>query len=1111
MTETAQRLRRLGRPHARGRAGATLLGSAGVALGIAAAGLWLAPQAPAIAAAWLGITVVAAAAVWAARRAGRGADPQVVGRLLENTSHARAGSVVGALAPAGGAPGDGASAELFALADARAASAVTAAAPQVDRILARGTRRRLVVAAIVAGAGAALFVAAAPASGRAAFWHPLRTIADARAPVRLGVDRLSVRRGDTVTVTIDAPAATGAILWTRGLGEAWRSTPVRLDPTGRSLRRLGPLEADLYVRATSGVRRSDDRKISVALPAFLATVELTARFPAYLHRADEPVVPGSDTVLVPAGTEVLTSGAASVPLAGAAWVGPGERAEVRLAVEGAHFSGRLVPAISGTWRLAVAPVDGGGLEGDVPALHLRVVPDSAPAVSVPIPGRDTTLPITLRQPLVIDVRDDHGVAGVELVSWRVSQTGKVGEALRQALDASGGGGGDRVLLQDELDADGRGLLPGDTLRFRVEAWDNAPAPHQGRSAEFALRLASMEELRTAMRAATRDAAVTADSLAAAQRALSQRTTGLAQERTREDAGSAGRQPDAAAQAGALPYEATERAAAIAQQQADLAQRAQRLAQAVEQLARAAQAAGLTDTAFLARLADVQRLLRQAITPELAQRLRELQEALSRLDPDATRNALQRLAEAQDQLREELERSQELFRRAAVEGALASLAADAEDLRRRQVEWNEQDAAHPDGAAGARERTLATRADSLTHGIAQAARDLAQTAPPPDWGTGGQRGGDAAFAEPQAAAARARTAMGDAARAAETQDAGGAASAGAVADSALAEVVEGLRSRRDSVAQAWRREAIDALARALSETAALAAQQNRVADALRDGEAGAATRSRQASVEEGTEAVARQIRAATGRHALVSPQLDAALGLAQRQMGAARDALDQASPNLAGAATLAEGAVDALNGTAYALARSLSDVAGAHSGSGLAEALEQLTRLAGQQHGLNGATQGLLPLTGFEGEAVLEQLRQIAAQQRALAEQLERLQAQGASRAAGPLAQEARDLARQLDAGRLDPQTIQRQERLYHRLLDAGRTLTGPEPDEQKQRTSRSATGDSVHVPAALAPGATGNGPRLRYPTWGELAGLTPEQRRLVLEYFRRLNAPPVPR
>src|SRR5207245_7578715 len=175
--------------------------------------------------------------------------------------------------------------------------------------------------------------------------------------------------------------------------------------------------------------------------------------------------------------------------------------------------------------------------------------------------------------------------------------------------------------------------------------------------------------------------------------------------------------------------------------------------------------------------------------------------------------------------------------------------------------------------------------------------------------------------------------------------------------------------------------------------------------------------------------------------------------------------------------------------------------------GSAEAVERLPRVAGDQRGLNGQACGLLPLVGPGGQAVLEQLRALAARHRALAQRLERLQAEGGSAAAGALAQEARELARQLDAGRPDARAIQGQERLYRRLLDAGRTLSGSEPDESKERTSRSATGDSVHLPALLKPGATGAGPRLRYPTWEELSGLTPEQRRLVLEYFRRLNAP----
>jgi hypothetical protein len=1087
VTDTAARLRRLGRPHVHARAGAVVLAGAGVALAIAGAGIALAPRVGAVLAAWLSIVSVAPLAAWLAARAGRHAAPHTVGRLVEAATRTRAGSVVGLLAPPATA---GASAELVGLADRRAAAVVERAAPAVGRLLAHGTWVSLLAAAGTATLGAALFLAAAPTAGRAAaFWHPLRTLVDAGAPVRLVVDRATVRRGDTVTATIDVPAATRAMLWTRGPGEPWRPAPVALDSLGHATRRLGPLQADLYLRASAGSRRSAERRVTVALPAFLAGLELTARYPAYLARPDEPLVPSSDTVAVPEGTVILTSGTASVPLTAAAW--RHGTAPSRLTVLGAAFSGRLAPVSSGTWLLDLAPASGTPLEGDPAELRLSIVPDSAPVVTVPVPGRDTTLPLSLRQPLVIDARDDHGLTRLELVSRRVSQTGKVGDVLRQSLDVSNAG--ERAIIEGELDAGRRGLVPGDTLRFLVEAWDNAPTPHLGRSLEFALRLPSLDELRAATRAASRDVALAADSLAAAERELGRRTGDLAQQRSRE-AGSP-RRSAAGEREGALPFQATERAQAVAREQEALEARVRELSRAVEEITRAAQAAGIGDTAFQARLREVQELLRRAVTPELEQRLRELEAALAKLDPEATRQALARLAEAQQQLRAELERSQELFRRAAVEGALASLAADADALRLRQAQWNRDDAPRPDSAAAARQRLLAERVDALARGLDQVAHDL-----------GASRAADTPLAVPQDAARAAGSAMQRAAAAAAQQQAPQAAAAGTEAERRLADVPAALRGRRDSLAREWRRETLAALDRALFETAALAERQQHVAEALRSGDVSSTTRSQQGSVEEGTDAVARQIRDAAGKHALVSPQLEAALGYAKREMAGARAQLEEADPNASEAAARADEAVDALNTTALALARSRAQVSGARSGSGFAEAVEQLARLARDQQGLNGQAQGLLPLMGA-GDAVREQLRALAARQRALAEQLERIQALGASSAAGQLAQEAKELARQIEAGRLDRQTIERQQRLYHRLLEAGRTLSNDEPDETRERVSRAATGDNVHLPDVLKPGATGAGPRVRYPSWAELEGLTPEQRRLVLEYFRRLNAP----
>jgi outer membrane murein-binding lipoprotein Lpp len=1111
VTETARRLGRLGRPHARGRAAAVALAGTGIALLCAAAGLALAPRLAGIAAAWVAIALAVATAVWLGRRARRAAAPTIVAGLVERAAGARAGSVAGLVGDRSTSGTSGTSVTLLDAADARAARAVADAAPAVTRALRRGTWRRLVVGAAAAVVGAAVFVAAAPASGRAAaFWHPLRALRDARAPVRLTVDRSAVRRGETVTVAIEVPGAGRAVLWTRTPGEPWGATAILLDSTGRAATRLGPLQADLHLRAASGRRSSPERHVTVALPAFLADLAITARFPEYLARADEPLIPGPDTVHLPVGTTVVTRGAASVALAGVEWRGRSGNA-VQLRVDGATFDGRFaVGGGSGVqdWSLTARPADGGVLEGASPELHLRSVPDSAPVVAVPIPGRDTTLPLSLRLPLVIDVRDDYGLSRVAIVSRRISQTGRIGEAVRESLDVQGVG--DRAILQGELSLERRGLLPGDTIRFHVEAFDNAPAPaggpHRGVSAEYALRLLSREELRAAAREATRDVAAAADSVAAAQRELGDRTRDLAQERSRDatptpaaPSGTPGR--PAPPPTGALPFQATQKAEEISQQQAELQARVQELSRAVEEIARAVQAAGIDDTAFQARLREVQQLLQRAVTPELEERLAQLQEALARLDPDATRQALQRLAEAQQQLKEELERSRELFRRAALEGELTSLAADARDLQEEQREWNQEDARRADSAAAAHERALAARADSLRSGLERVSRELGADTP------SDSAGGGARMSLTRDAAERAREAMGRAAAAAQAGDPQEAGEQGEEAAEALAQLPQQLLEQRDAAAEQWRREALASLDRAMSETADLAERQQEVAQALRQGDGGSGTRGRQASVEEGVRAVERQIQEAAGKHALVPPQLQAALGFAERQMRASREQLEQANPNTQAAEALAAEALDALNATAHALARSRAAVAGAKSGSGFAEAMEELARLAGRQGGLNGDAQGLMPMLGQGGQAIAQQLRALAARQRALAEQLERMRAEGTSPTAGALAQEARELARQLEAGRLDRATIERQERLYRRLLDAGRTLSGAEPDQERERTSRSATGDQVSIPPALRAGATGSGPRVRYPTWQELSALSPEQRRLVLEYFRLLNAP----
>jgi len=936
----------------------------------------------------------------------------------------------------------------------------------------------------VLGAGLATFGSAGPVHGpAAALWHPGRAWEATVAPVRVRAERELVDRGDSTALRIEAFGRRHATLWLRAPGEGWRARGVSLDSLGRARVGTGALQSDIYARVTSGTRASDTVLVRVRLPVFLGSLGVTAHYPAYLGMEAEPVPTGGDTLLLPAGTRLETRGEATAPLASAAWTSPGRT--VALHVDGGRFSGSFVPAASGAYELALATRGGAPLTSDTVRLPVRLVADSAPQVDVPVPGADTLAPISLQVPLVLDVRDDHGLTSVALESRRISRLGVVDSVRRESV-ALPAQTPDRAILNYTLDLTHRGLLPGDTVRYWAVAADNTPERQVGRSREFVLRLPTMSEVRAAQRMATESVSSRLDSIAEASKQLERQTDDLAQERPRSTDSRGEKSSES------LSFEESKKAETVAKSQQELMQQAEALKQSLEALRKSAEAAGLSDTAWQRELADIRQELERAISPELRNRLQELQQALKNLDAERTQEALERLAEAQKAAREALERSRELFRRAALEGDLANLSKESKDLAQQQREWNRQIPTADSSRAAQVERELAARADSLSAALDRLGKAMDDSARRERLDNAGDKAQQAAGQMKQAASA---SQQGQRSQAQQK---------GQQAEQSLEPLGDQLQEEREGLQQAWKQEVMAAIDQALAETSRLAERELAVQDQLKNGgDQVGRLRAEQGAIEEGVERLLDHMRQTAGKNAMVSPEIGNALGGAQRQMQLTREAISNASPNAREGAEQAGGAVDALNAAAYQLLRARGDVQGAESGTGLAEALERMAQLAKQQGGLGQQGAGLLPMAGTG--AIRAQLQQLAARQRALAEELQKLKGGGDIPGAGQMADEAKDLARRLEGGRLDRQIVERQERLFRRMLDAGRTLQGREEDEQKERQSTTATDDSVHLPPALRARLTADDNRLRVPTWDELQQLSPEERRLVVDYFRRLT------
>jgi len=148
-------------------------------------------------------------------------------------------------------------------------------------------------------------------------------------------------------------------------------------------------------------------------------------------------------------------------------------------------------------------------------------------------------------------------------------------------------------------------------------------------------------------------------------------------------------------------------------------------------------------------------------------------------------------------------------------------------------------------------------------------------------------------------------------------------------------------------------------------------------------------------------------------------------------------------------------------------------------------------------------------------SMARELQRLSSQQRNVANQLDEVSRNigGRDNVLGDidaLAREAEQLAREMEGGRLSPETRARQERLFHRLLDAGRSLERDEQTDERVAERPGAIGASEALP--LDPALLDPAARYRVPTPEELNGLPPAYRRLILEYFERLNrtSDPVP-
>lgn len=929
---------------------------------------------------------------------------------------------------------------------------------------------------------------------------------------------VEVRRGSDVPMQVSAPGRTTVTVHWQAAGDVALEELIELDgDRGSFVLRSVTARTEYWVQAPDGAM-SPRYTLQPVDPLLVGDLTVRISFPPHTGRSPEEYGVVVPPLQIPIGSVFSFEGQASRPLLSAGLerleaevegvaeagvqseagvepeTGVESEAGVAFTLNGRGFEGRWTPRVSGVYEWRFTGVDGEPAEILPPPLGLTVVPDSAPHISVLFPGRDTLLPASLRQPLVLEATDDYGLDHLTLVVYRVTAFGDRLTPVEQPIPVGGTRG---ALLRPVIDLTSWELLPGDTIRYFARAVDNAPIPNVSETREYVLRTPTAADLRREAQERLDEAARGVERLANQAEARAAETRELENELSNQrNPESQSRREESEER---LAFDQQEDVREALEAQEELLAALDSLEMEMAELNRDLEATGLADPELQAEIRELQRLLNELAPESLEERLAELAERLDQMTAEDANEALRELAADQEALRDRLEAAIEEFERAAMEQDFRATAAEAEELAQQEQALADamKEGDSPDLRAEQQE-ALEARAQDLDESLDDLQQRLAEA---------GEEQAREAVEQAQTQGQQAQQSMSEAAqqaRSGEPQEASEAAQRAADAMSRMSQQLQQGEQQMAAQNEAASREALE---RAATDALSLAREQTALQDRMRGAgpEDLANMRSDEAALLQGVRNMAKALSGEMSADQ-GSNEVAAQMGQAMEAIRETLDALESQRGDRPSPSTAAEQAVAALNEAAMMAASAAKAPGRGPQGQAGDEVTEELQQIARQQGSVNQRTGQITPMK-LGQQARANQLRAAAESQEKIARQLSELAQRPPDRAQAlgdldALAREAQALAERLARETLDAETLQRQERLFHRLLDAGRSL---EKDEYSDERESSAPGQFERNAVELLSAEDLGALRFQLPPSEELQRLSPAQRQMVLEYFERLN------
>ncbi len=897
-----------------------------------------------------------------------------------------------------------------------------------------------------------------------------------------------------VTATFESYNGLSAFLAVKRDGEEeWREFPMgEREGVDRvfeaSLREL-ETGAEYKIRFDTG--ESNVYAVTVSEPPVVTNVAFRLDFPSYTGLEPLEISENHGNVRALTGTDVELRFTANT-----------EFSEASLVIEGADpisvvSSGRDGVArfkVTESFSYVVSFLDQNGNGNRNPILY-EVTPltDEKPFIRILYPAEDRVLDQDMVLPVQFAAIDDYGVREVNLLFRKNDNDEKKVPFFTTSHRLT------EIERERDWNLGSENMLPQDVLTYYLEVWDNDEinGPKRSVSRTFTIRMPSLAQMYSELSEDQETEIDDLEEMRDASERLDKKLDELAREIQKADE---------------ISWDEKKKIEGIVEKQKEIEKNLRKVANQIEQTSREMEENRLVTPETIERLDELNRLLQEVATEEMKQAMRDLAEAMEKLDPEEIAKAAEQLQLTQEDFMERLDRTIDMLKRMK---DLQDLDAIAEGMRRMAEEQRELREETEEAGAdemedmAAQEEALQKEVDKLKEEM----KKLAENSKERSEEFSKEMEKAIEKMEQQGTQQKMEEATNDL----KSNEKSDAMDKQKQAEEELFQLAFQLTEYGQSCKSSSNKKVQAAFGESIQDLLYLSNGQENLAD---DGQSG-----RRASLLERRSYAERQLEVSTGIGRVMEkirevgrevPELSAqVLNLLRRGKRKADEAARKFEEgDLSMAGTKAEESLLHLNRSVVELLRSKQNHSSSCSNpNGKGQGQQQLEQMTQQQRGLNQQS-SQMPMPGGRnpGQMTMQQqagMARLAAEQQEIRKGMEQLmeEVEGTSETLGSIddiVEEMRKVERSLENAELSDDTRERQEKILSRMLDAQRSIR--ERGYKRSRRSRSAEAAEAAAPTSLPQSLSEAQEKIRedlirmphfsYP---------PEYEELIRSYFRSLT------